>query len=201
MKETIHHAQFSTGFDGWQLANNGLHVLPFIEDGQQPDNKRLREFHQIMQHQFKDIITEKTDSGRIATAAFLWDKEGPLKQYLFYYMQTTRTPYPIAWARLGGGLYADYGKWLIMHYPILFWQHYLAPNCKDVFYTTRLEMAGKYTEIPIGQKEMATWSSRGLRGSTLEELINTTNEIYARNKLALIQKVPTPITPINIDKD
>ncbi len=48
---------------------------------------------------------------------------------------------------------------------------------------------------------MATWSSRGLRGSTLEELINTTNEIYARNKLALIQKVPTPITPINIDKE
>ena len=157
MKETIHHAQFSTGFDGWQLANNGLHVLPFIEDGQQPDNKRLREFHQIMQYQFKDMITEKTDSGRIATAAFLWDKEGPLKQYLFYYMQTTRTPYPIAWARLGGSLYADYGKWLIMHYPMLFWKHYLAPNCKDVFYTTRLEMAGKYTEIPIGQKEMATW--------------------------------------------
>ena len=48
---------------------------------------------------------------------------------------------------------------------------------------------------------MATWSSRGLRGSTLEELINTTNEIYAQNKLALIQKIPTPITPITIDKE
>ena len=48
---------------------------------------------------------------------------------------------------------------------------------------------------------MATWSSRGLRGSTLEELINNTNEIYAQNKLALIQKIPTPITPINIDKE
>lgn len=47
---------------------------------------------------------------------------------------------------------------------------------------------------------MATWNSRGLRGSTLEELINQTNEIYEANGLALIQKVPTPITPINIDK-
>lgn len=47
---------------------------------------------------------------------------------------------------------------------------------------------------------MATWNSRGLRGSTLEDLINQTNEIYRANKLALIQKVPTPITPINIDK-
>ncbi len=48
---------------------------------------------------------------------------------------------------------------------------------------------------------MATWNSRGLRGSTLEELINRTNEKYAENGLALIQKIPTPITPINIDKE
>ena len=44
---------------------------------------------------------------------------------------------------------------------------------------------------------MATWNSRGLRGSTLEEFINRTNETYLTNGLALIQKVPTPITPIN----
>ena len=47
---------------------------------------------------------------------------------------------------------------------------------------------------------MATWNSRGLRGSTLEELVNRTNEQYREKGLALIQKVPTPITPINIDK-
>ena len=46
---------------------------------------------------------------------------------------------------------------------------------------------------------MATWNSRGLRGSTLEELINRTNEQYREKGLALIQKVPTPITPIQID--
>ncbi len=48
---------------------------------------------------------------------------------------------------------------------------------------------------------MATWNSRGLRGSTLEDLINRTNEKYRENALALIQKVPTPITPIQIDKE
>ncbi len=47
---------------------------------------------------------------------------------------------------------------------------------------------------------MPTWKSRGLRGSTLEELINQTNEKYRAANLALIQKIPTPITPINIDK-
>ena len=48
---------------------------------------------------------------------------------------------------------------------------------------------------------MATWNSRGLRGPTLEDLINRTNEKYQENGLALIQKIPTPITPIRIDKD
>ena len=47
---------------------------------------------------------------------------------------------------------------------------------------------------------MPTWNSRGLRGSALEALINRTNETYSGNQLALIQKIPTPITPINIDK-
>lgn len=48
---------------------------------------------------------------------------------------------------------------------------------------------------------MATWNSRGLRGSTLEELINRTNEQYREKGLALIQKIPTPITPVKMDKD
>lgn len=48
---------------------------------------------------------------------------------------------------------------------------------------------------------MGTWKSRGLRGSTLEELINQSNEKYRAGRLALIQKIPTPIKPITMDKE
>lgn len=48
---------------------------------------------------------------------------------------------------------------------------------------------------------MPTWNSRGLRGASLEELINVTNEKYREKKLALVQKIPTPIKPIKIDKE
>lgn len=48
---------------------------------------------------------------------------------------------------------------------------------------------------------MSTWNSRGLRGSTLEDMINKTNEKYREAGLALIQKVPTPITPVCIDQE
>lgn len=47
---------------------------------------------------------------------------------------------------------------------------------------------------------MGTWNTRGLRGSTLEDMINRTNERYMEKKIALIQKIPTPITPVRMDK-
>ena len=43
------------------------------------------------------------------------------------------------------------------------------------------------------------WNTRGLKGSTFEELINMTNEMYRRKELAMVQKIPTPITPIQVD--
>lgn len=47
---------------------------------------------------------------------------------------------------------------------------------------------------------MATWKkNRGLRGSVLENLINKTNEKYKETGLAIVQKIPTPITPISMN--
>jgi len=43
------------------------------------------------------------------------------------------------------------------------------------------------------------WNTRGLRGSLFEELIDMTNQLYRQKGLALIQKVPTPITPTAVD--
>lgn len=46
---------------------------------------------------------------------------------------------------------------------------------------------------------MGYWNTRGLRGSALEDLINFTNEFYRQKRLALFQKIPTPITPVEVD--
>ncbi len=46
---------------------------------------------------------------------------------------------------------------------------------------------------------MGYWNTRGLRGSTFEQMINLTNEMYRTKGLALIQKVPTSITPTRLD--
>jgi len=46
---------------------------------------------------------------------------------------------------------------------------------------------------------VGTFSSRGLRGALLEEIINRTNEAYLADDLAVIQKLPTSIRPIEVD--
>ena len=46
---------------------------------------------------------------------------------------------------------------------------------------------------------MAYWKTRGLRGSAFEEMIDMTNLLYAQRGLAIIQKVPTPITPVEVN--
>lgn len=48
---------------------------------------------------------------------------------------------------------------------------------------------------------MGYWNSRGLRGSGLEDMINFTNDMYRKKGLALFQKIPTPITPVQVCKE
>ena len=48
---------------------------------------------------------------------------------------------------------------------------------------------------------MGYWNTRGLRGSAFEEMINMTNDVYKQRHVAIIQKIPTPITPIKLDKE
>ena len=46
---------------------------------------------------------------------------------------------------------------------------------------------------------MSTWNSAAGRGSDLEAAVNQTNEQYLLYRLALVQKIPTPIVPLEID--
>lgn len=48
---------------------------------------------------------------------------------------------------------------------------------------------------------MGYWTTRGLRGDAFEELINLANDKYRTSGLALIQKIPTPIKPVELDSE
>lgn len=48
---------------------------------------------------------------------------------------------------------------------------------------------------------MGYFKTRGLRGNALEELINFTNDLYRQKGIAIVQKIPTPITPVKKDSE
>ncbi|MBQ2679695.1 MAG: Holliday junction resolvase RecU [Firmicutes bacterium] len=48
---------------------------------------------------------------------------------------------------------------------------------------------------------MGYWNSMGLKGSGFEEMINFTNDFLQKRGAAVIQKIPTPITPVEMSKD
>ena len=118
--------RFSSGFEGWQLANNALHIVPHIntKPSRMPTRK-LQDLHTLVMH-YKDTISIITKGNRI-TSAFMWNNRLPLKSYMFYNMQINKTPYLIEWMELGP-VYSKYGSTLIKIHPFLFAKHYLIPN-------------------------------------------------------------------------
>lgn len=159
MAQFLGRKQFDTGFSGWQLANNAMHVLPYVDvDRYTPDDPELAQLHNFCKHHFDDVIRAKLHNGTDASALFLWDEELPLKQFLYYTMECNEhVPYITVWALLGSDYYARYGRWLICHYPAAFCKYYLANNIPGIFYPTHLEMLSSYETVAADKAEVVQW--------------------------------------------
>jgi hypothetical protein len=158
MEETTRFRQFSTGFDGWQYANNGMHLLPHIKDlkPQSITNRDVRELHQFLVA-YQDVIAEKTDCGRRVTTAFMWESDLPLKMFLRKKMMEQRRPYSYLWIKLGSTTYKKYGQYLIMRYPWKFLRYYYFPNLIGIFH---LNSPGiMHGEASINSPEACEWYS------------------------------------------
>ena len=160
MQKLTHQRQFSTGFDGWQLANNALHIMPHMEKEEmleKPPTEDMQMLH-IMCVVHMPKILEYTHDGKEVTASFMWNPDSPLKDYTNFYLERHKDKlYYDAWIALGSGLFKDYGVWLITHHPWKFIRYYLAPNTVQAFFPRSLEVMGGYADIPAGKKEITQW--------------------------------------------
>jgi hypothetical protein len=155
MKETTGFDQFSTGFDGWQLANNALHILPYIDlDSQKISDRKVRELHQFSLP-YKDTISKVANQGTTLIISFLWDPGFPLKKFLYQEMQRQQRSYAHLWIQLGSTLYKDYGQYLILRYPWKFMRYYYYPNVKHVFFLYNPGII--FYETSIATKEACEW--------------------------------------------
>jgi hypothetical protein len=128
MKEEFGVETFSS-FGGWQKANNGVAVLPYVKvDPNEISAPQIKAIHQIVR-QFPDSFF---NTQSIMATSFMWTKTYPGKLCLAQYIQQTRTPYLQAWAYMGTQM-EQYGDFLQSHYRAEYFKHYIIPNFKNVF--------------------------------------------------------------------
>ena len=162
MRRVTGKKQLATAFGGWQMANNGMHVLPYITDySVMPDDEALRGLHQFCIRRYDDKIRQVTEDGRKSGTFFMWEGEMPLKQYMYYLMsQNPGLTYIDAWTYLGSGVYQKYGSWLMRQYPWLFVRYYLWPSAPAIFYTDNLELLkGQGVVDEKNKAELGQWYS------------------------------------------
>jgi len=128
MKEEFGVETFSS-FGGWQKANNGVAVLPYVKvDVNEITDPQVKAIHQIVRQYPDSFFTTEA----IMATSFMWTRNYPGKQCLAQYIQQTGTPYLKAWAYLGTQM-EIYGDFLQSHYRMEFFKYYIIPNFKNVF--------------------------------------------------------------------
>ena len=115
----------SSGFSGWQLINNASVLFPQAKGMSMTTFKDpvLKALHGFMQSVPDSIF----NSRHTFATNYMWNKELPYKQFMFYYMDQTRQNYSLSWI-LCGDLYGQYAKALIAHYPWQFTRDFLLPS-------------------------------------------------------------------------
>jgi len=128
MKETFGVETFSA-FGGWQKANNGVAVLPFVKiDETKIADPTIKSIHTVVRS-FPDSLFTFPN---VEATNFMWVKGHPGKAYLFQYIQQTSTPYLKAWVYCGT-LMEKYGDWLQKNYPLAYFKSFILPNAANIF--------------------------------------------------------------------
>lgn len=122
-----------SGFGGWIMANNAIHVYDMAEvDRDIFDTPEEFELHD-MTVKYKDSIVQY-NRGREVTDEYMWDDNGPLKHYIWEKVDTHVYPkYFIGWYNVAS-IYGGFGKKLILHYPFAFLRMFYLPNLLSYFY-------------------------------------------------------------------
>jgi len=120
----------SSGFSGWQLLNNAAVLFP--EAKQLPQSSfrepNVRALHSFMQNCPDSLFS----ADHSMQTNYMWWKNLPLKQFLFYYLQHSGQSYTAGWVYTGS-LYQQYARELILAYPLRYITRFIFPSFISMF--------------------------------------------------------------------
>jgi hypothetical protein len=135
-----------SAFSGWQLANNAMHVYCHVQhDTSGMPSAGCAALDARVRQYFDTACPRLLRQPAIATTAYMWDSNSPLKTFMGdYRRRKDRSGYFQAWHAVGP-LYSTYGAWLIKKHPLSFARYYLWPSSKTYFLPP-LEVLSAYNE-------------------------------------------------------
>lgn len=162
------HVNTFSGFSGWQLANNALHIVPYIKlDPSEFKDEEVKRFAEFIVQQDTLLVLKVKPS-----AKFMWNNEMPLKKYHFYEMQRRNRIYLYMWNYLGENVYSKFGSHVIKTHPLLFIRYYLLPNCRLILYPTQDQIIKSFKTDGIPDDLLKKWFE-----------FDETEKVYSRSKI------------------
>ena len=136
--------QFSP-FSGWQMANNAMYAYRYVDSAnRQPVPEKFRKLDNMVRNYFdstKDLRKYPLEA-LVANTAYMWSLNSPLALYRKEEFGKDSKGEFRHWASMGP-FYADYGQYIIRHYPHEYATYFLWPNFNKYF-TPPVEFLGKY---------------------------------------------------------
>jgi len=136
-----------TPFSGWQMANNAMYAYRYVDSAKRkPVPNRFREIDNMVTTFFDTTRNvEKYPSEKLqASTVYMWTSSMPLQQYMNNHFKNDTVSSELKrWASMGP-LYADYGSYLILQYPLNFLRYFIWPNTIK-YYSPPVEFLEQYS--------------------------------------------------------
>jgi hypothetical protein len=143
-----------SGFSGWQLANNALHLIPYVKfDPNDIEDTQTREFAKYIDSKDSLFVLE----GYKVTAKFMWDNKSPLKIYLKAQMKQLNKTYLVTYTYLGKNVYSKFGKYIMLHYPGAYIYHFILPNTWLTLYPTVDQVSDRFDPDAVPESLRKSW--------------------------------------------
>lgn len=123
-------AQFSP-FGGWMLAGNALFMYSRLPKDKEPPPAKFSGLQQLVDHHMDSLQKAKARPDSMMGIYYIWD--GPLRKYMnMTYKKDSTTGYFKRWAIMGG-VYQEYGAYLIKKHLGEYARYFLLPNAGYYF--------------------------------------------------------------------
>ena len=138
-------AEIFSAFSGWQIANNALHLYPFLPvDTVGLPSPAARELAIDVRNFFVRTGPALLERGPVSTTEYMWVRTSPLHIYMDTLRSRQHTTYFKAWNRVGP-VFTQYGYFLVRRHPLDYIRYYGWNSAKS-FFVSPLDVFAVYNE-------------------------------------------------------